>query len=512
MRKLLSVIFVLISLSAIVSTFWSCKGWLEDKSNVDSSLVRRLITDDFIRRPYHAAWDSAIVNYYANGGELLWLSARGTQRRHTLLKWLKQLNKHGVNPKRIGLEQIYSTERRLHTNDTLDAFRRNLDYARLEYLFTRSYLRYVCGMNYGFVNPAPIYNKLYEDTSMYPDTVPPPPDRKKKMFHLFVMSLQRPTCRFALSIIDSLKNNAERVFEKYQPRTEYYHMLQSELALQRQRHDASKVSCVKANLERARWKFRQPFGRKYVYVNTAAYMLKAVDMKRDTLFEMKVCCGSFKHKTPLMTSQLSYFELNPTWIVPPKIVHKEMIPAFARDSNFFDRNHLRVYNSLGHQLNARSIDWSKYANRGIPFKIKQDSGEGSDLGRIIFRFPNPFSVYLHDTPARRTFGHADRSVSHGCIRLERPLDLAYFLLDYPKEEKMDYIRLSIDQEAKTDFGKELVKTGQYKKRRFFGFSQRVPLFIDYRTLYLSAGGSLVYCYDHYGYDRPLLSALRHMKF
>jgi murein L,D-transpeptidase YcbB/YkuD len=57
-----------------------------------------------------------------------------------------------------------------------------------------------------------------------------------------------------------------------------------------------------------------------------------------------------------------------------------------------------------------------------------------------------------------------------------------------------------------------VKTGQYKKRRFFGFSQRVPLFIDYRTLYLSAGGSLVYCYDHYGYDRPLLSALRHMKF
>jgi murein L,D-transpeptidase YcbB/YkuD len=213
----------------------------------------------------------------------------------------------------------------------------------------------------------------------------------------------------------------------------------------------------------------------------------------------------------MLTSRLTYFELNPSWKIPPKIVRKEMIPAFVRDSNYFYRNSIRVFDRKGNELNSRRINWSKFLKSGIPFKLIQDSGERSDLGRIIFRFPNPFSVYLHDTSSHGTFGHEERGVSHGCIRLERPLDLAYFLLDYPDSLKMDRIRLATGKEPLTVGGQKMKENGQYNRRRFYGFNA-VPLFIDYRTVYLAANHTLVYCSDHYGYDKPLNKALKHLKY
>ena len=102
-------------------------------------------------------------------------------------------------------------------------------------------------------------------------------------------------------------------------------------------------------------------------------------------------------------------------------------------------------------------------------------------------------------------------MSHGCIRLERPLDLAYFLLNYPDSLKMDRIRLAIEREPLTEKGKMMKENGQTKPRRFYGF-KAIPLFIDYRTVYLAADHSLVYCDDHYGYDKPLNRALKHLKY
>jgi murein L,D-transpeptidase YcbB/YkuD len=510
MSKLHSSILFVISI-VVILFLGSCSNWkskIGEESLLDSVAIRHIISERFIHRPYYSAWDSAIVQYYSNDSELIWLSVAGRHRKKVLLHWLEQLDKHGVNPNSLGLKQIRQTEEKLRAVANDDNDLRNLFSARLEYLFTRSYLRYVCGMDFGFVNPAPIYNNLYEDLSAYSDTVAPPANRKKVMRRLFDIPLKYPTSRYALGTIDLLKKNVSEAFRRVQPITLYYQKLQIEL--QRVKSFRRKENCVRANLERSRWKYKQSLGRKYVYVNTAAYMLKAVDEDRDTLFEMNICCGSFKHKTPLIAARLNYFELNPNWVVPSKIVRKEMVPAFVRDSNYFARNNLQIYDKKGKRLNPRHINWSKYTN-GFPFNVKQDSGEGSDLGRIIFRFPNRYSVYLHDTSSRWLFKYNDRGVSHGCIRLERPLDLAYFLLGYPSDEKMDCIRLAIGRDAKTEKGKELFKESRYKNRRFYGFKQSVPLFIDYRTLYMGIDGSLTYCEDHYGYDEPLITALAHLK-
>lgn len=509
-KSLLPSIVLVFILLIMTFSFGSC-GIFKKGADVDSVFVRAVIAGAVSERHSSAARDSALLKYYEDGKPLIWVSPDGEQKRNIFISYLRNLTEHGVQPQLLGLNNIISALNNWKQSEPKASDHRNLLAARLEYLLSRAYLTYINGLYYGFIKPAPIYNNLYEDLGAYPDSVTPPADRKKKMFRLFITPLKRASVHFDEAMLTGASSNLQQTLKDAQPHTLYYTKLQEEL--RRSGRDKQKRACLIANLERARWQFRQPMGKKYVYVNTAAFMLKAVDMERDTLFEMKICCGSFEHKSPMLTSQLTYFELNPTWKIPPKIVKREMIPKFSKDSSFFYRNHIRVFDRKGNQLDSRHIDWSKYLKSGIPFRLIQDSGESSDLGRIIFRFPNPFSVYLHDTSSKGTFGHEERGVSHGCIRLERPLDLAYFLMGYPKQEKMDRLRLSIDREPLTEEGMKMKENGQYKRMRSYGFNA-VPLFIDYRTVYLAADAnhSLVYCDDHYGYDKPLNKALKHLKF
>ena len=264
--------------------------------------------------------------------------------------------------------------------------------------------------------------------------------------------------------------------------------------------------CLRVNMERARWQYVQEKGKKYVKANVAAFMLQAINEETDSVVEMRICCGEPKNKTPLLASKISYMEMNPYWHVPQNIIVKEMIPAYRRDSAYFSKNRLKVYDKEGLQLNPHDIKWSNY-KKGTPFVVKQDNKQGNSLGRIIFRFPNAFSVYLHDTPSRWTFTRANRAVSHGCVRLEKALDFAFFLLPERDEKLEDRIRLSMDIPPVTVFGKKLLNNENYKEMTNYSLKERVPLYLDYYTTYLSADGTLSYCDDVYKYDAPLLEAL-----
>lgn len=262
------------------------------------------------------------------------------------------------------------------------------------------------------------------------------------------------------------------------------------------------------NMERARWQYAREKGRKYIVANVAAFMLQAVNEEADSVLEMRICCGAAKTKTPLLASKINYMELNPYWNVPQTIIRKEMIPAYRRDSTYFSRNRLKVYDKEGVQLNPHEIDWSKY-KAGIPFSVKQDNRQGNSLGRIIFRFPNTFAVYLHDTPSRWAFTRSNRAVSHGCVRLEKALDFAFFLLKEPDEMLEDRIRLAMDIPAVTAEGKKLRRKENYKdlELKHYNLKERVPLFLDYQTIYMAPDGALSYCEDTYKFDAPLLEAL-----
>ena len=260
------------------------------------------------------------------------------------------------------------------------------------------------------------------------------------------------------------------------------------------------------NLERARWQYKPEKGSKYVIGNIAAFMLQAFNEEVDSILEMRICCGSVRNKTPLLYSKIYYMELNPYWNVPQNIIRKEIIPSYRRDTTYFTRNRMKVYDKNGNRVNPHDVKWAKYT-AGVPFTVKQDNKEGNSLGRIIFRFPNPYAAYLHDTPSRWAFNRSNRAVSHGCVRLERALDFAFFLLEKPDELLEDRIRIAMDIAPKSDEGKKLNRSEAYRELKHYSLKEAIPLFLDYQTMYLAADGKLSYCEDIYKYDDPLLEAL-----
>jgi len=261
------------------------------------------------------------------------------------------------------------------------------------------------------------------------------------------------------------------------------------------------------NMERMRWQKKMNKGSKYVMVNIATFTLRAVDEKADSVLNMKICCGSYENKTPLLASRIMYMQMNPYWNVPKSIVRKEIIPAYMKDPAYFEKHQMKVYDKEGNEVNPLSVEWTSYEGE-IPFSVKQEKGEGNSLGRLIFRFPNAFAVYLHDTPSRWAFMKSDRAVSHGCVRLEKPLDFAFFLLKKKDDKVMDKIRIAIDLPPKTEKGKKLVESPDFKPMKTFGLPETVPLFLDYYTVFMSQSGALSYCDDIYKFDKPLLKELR----
>lgn len=104
-------------------------------------------------------------------------------------------------------------------------------------------------------------------------------------------------------------------------------------------------------------------GQKYVIANVAAFMLQAINEETDSITEMRICVGSVKNKTPLLSSRIYYMELNPYWNVPQSIIRKEIIPTYRRDTTYFTRNRMKVYDKNGLQVNPHQVNWAKYAGK-----------------------------------------------------------------------------------------------------------------------------------------------------
>ena len=260
-----------------------------------------------------------------------------------------------------------------------------------------------------------------------------------------------------------------------------------------------------ANLERYRWKRQTALPEKYVEVNIAAFHLVAVEPGYPTL-KMNVCGGiPFKNQTPLLESAISYINLNPTWSVPRSIVEKEIYYLVKKNPDYFKKNNMQVTRN-GKRVNTDSIDWSQFNNpKTFPFSVRQDPGNGNALGRIKFMFSNPFSVYLHDTPSKNAFNYTMRGVSHGCVRIQKPMDFAFFCLANKDSLYYDRLRYSVDQAPLSKKGKEFLKQGKLTKLPdIVNLADFVPLFIDYFTVYaLPKERKLYFSDDVYGFDERI---------
>lgn len=435
------------------------------------------------------ASDYFLRNYYQQGGRLLWVDRQGVDRRaDTLLAYLRHVDKIGFSPNRFRVPQIEADLQRMrHLQfDTLHTASRVV--ARLEYNLTKSYLRYVTGQRFGYVNPRVLLNRIdLVDTARI----------SLGYRTLFDVGMDTPNRAFYQRALAKVEADSVAVFlHDVQPVDSLYRRFAQ--MLQTTPPQTPAYSRIMANMERRRWRtHRHPQTcPKYVMVNVPAFMLTAVD--GETTMQMRVGLGAVSTKTPLLVSDISRMDLNPQWIIPRSIIRNSVVRHIG-DSAYFARNHYIVRE----RSTGKTVSWPHFTSDMLlspAYSVVQKGGEGNSLGRIVFRFPNSFSVYLHDTSSRGFFRRAVRAVSHGCVRVERPYDLAVFLLadkDPSVKAKIQYsmtAMLARDGEAQADTLKRRMVI------RSKSLDPVVPLFITYYTLYPDPQGHMCEYADIYGYD------------
>lgn len=244
-----------------------------------------------------------------------------------------------------------------------------------------------------------------------------------------------------------------------------------------------RVAEIIVNMERWRWLPRD-LGSAYVMVNIPEYMVRIVDDGR-VIHETRVVVGKPDTPTPLLTHDMEYVVVNPSWNVPVSIARKEMLPNLQRDPYYLQRQGITIERN-GRAVDPGSVNWQ--AGLG-GYSFRQPPGERNALGRIKFMFPNQHSVYLHDTPSRTLFANDRRAYSHGCVRVQDPLSFGevIFSLGMPNdgwtEEKIGKM-----------FG------GQ---ERYINLKRRIPVHIAYFTAYVDGAGRLVTRPDIYGIDEKM---------
>ena len=242
-------------------------------------------------------------------------------------------------------------------------------------------------------------------------------------------------------------------------------------ALSRERQ----IQTVIVNMERWRW-YPRDLGAAHVEVNQPDFTLKVMHDGK-AVWTTRVVIGKPSMPTPLLSETMKYITINPTWHVPPSIVHNEYLPALAQDPTVLSRMGLRVHYNGG------------------DVEITMPPGDNNALGRIRFNFPNRFLVYQHDTPDKHMFGHEVRAYSHGCMRVQDPGKYAEVLLNLAHPEE--------------HWTAERIK-------RMFGNSEQdlqiqpVPIWVHltYQTAFVDDAGKLQLRRDIYGLDARLLAALR----
>ena len=447
---------------------------------------------------------SKVRNYYREGGRLLWIDPIGVDSRgDTLLDVLsKKLPAMGFNSHVFRIGQISQDLERMRTLDFDDTNTINKVAARLEYNLTSAYMRYVAGQRFGFVNPSYVLNH-YEALEV--DTT----GQVKSYRQLFDVDMEHADKTFLRTAVqwitpDSLGSHLRQVETKGELYARLQQILSTASGNQRQR--------IIVNMERCRWreKLQPEPGQKYVIVNVSAYHLWAVSP--DTVIEMRAACGAKRTKTPLLSSRITHMEVNPQWVIPMSIISND-IARHAGDSSYFARHRYYIAErKTGKHLSPKAVTSGMLLSG--KYRVAQEGGEGNSLGRIIFRFPNNFSVFLHDTSSPGVFQRDNRGVSHGCVRVQHPFDLAVFMMENdPDPELLDKLRISMGMTPETDWGRDqldqldpAVKTPQLV--RSINVTPRVPIIITYYTMFQTPDGSLQTYPDVYGYDGALGEALK----
>ncbi len=244
---------------------------------------------------------------------------------------------------------------------------------------------------------------------------------------------------------------------------------------------------IRANMERCRW-LSTELPNEYIVVNIPDYTL--THFKNDkVVYNETVIVGKQLNQTPVFQAMITNVEFNPYWTVPRSIAVKELLPSLKKDPDYLKKHNMFLFD--GEKEIATPASFEGYSDSYFPFTIKEKPGPQNSLGQVKFSFPNPYSIYMHDTPAKYLFDNDIRSFSHGCIRLHNPIKFADHLLS-PQgvtEKQIDGIVQSADNYV-------------------MALETKMPIMISYFTCYAKKGDSRMYFfYDVYESDKKIIDAL-----
>ena len=251
-----------------------------------------------------------------------------------------------------------------------------------------------------------------------------------------------------------------------------------------------RLRSVVVAMERLRWMGSRPRGARHIWVNLPEYVARVMDGGKAT-FRTRVVVGKVGADTesPEFSEVMEFMVVNPTWSVPRSITVKEYLPMMQRNANA--QGQLQVIDRAGRVVPRSAINFAAYNTRNFPFALRQPPSDDNALGKVKFMFPNPYNIYLHDTPSKSLFDKEVRAFSHGCIRVAAPFDLAYTLLapqtDDPKGVFKSYLK----------GGREKV----------LALTAPIPVHLVYFTAWPTEQGKIGYLADIYGRDAAIYRAL-----
>jgi L,D-transpeptidase YcbB len=475
--------------------------------------------------------------YQSNGLQPFWIeNGKPSQRALDIISVLEDAKNHGLDPNSYFLDGIVQ-----YTNSTDAA-----DLVRLDFLLSLGMMRYVADQREGRIIPREIDPVLFEsasdeevdwvtlreaafgatDMKAFLEQQAPPflqyHQLQKKMTEYRALAANggwpsiaagetlKPgmddprikdvrqrlatTGELTAGNMDStlFDPELEEAVKHFQKR----HNLNVDGAIGKQTLSAMNITVeerltqINVNMERYRWLNRNIKERRVV-VNIASFEAFAGEAGKIDL-SMPVVVGKRHHETPVFSDTIKYIVFNPYWTLPPSIARNETLPKLKKDPLYLQKHDMRIYQGWGDdskELDPTKIDWSKVTKKEMnQYKIRQDPGPKNALGTLKIIFPNKYDVYLHDTPSQALFKKEKRAFSHGCIRMDRPVEMASWVLG-GEEKGWGVERIQ-----------EIIKS---RKRQVAVLEKPLPVHILYRTTYVDANNTINFFEDVYGRDKIL---------
>ena len=246
-----------------------------------------------------------------------------------------------------------------------------------------------------------------------------------------------------------------------------------------------RIRQVIINMERWRW-IPQSFERNYLIVNIPEFKLRVYENGQEKM-SMKVIVGKELNSTPIFSDVMEHIVLSPYWNIPPGILKEEIAPKAASNPGWLEAMDMEVITRDGSSpVDPSSVDWSAAGTNDFPYIVRRRPGPKNDLGDVKFMFPNSMNIYLHDTPASQLFSQSKRDFSHGCVRVERPIELATYLLrntGWDKSKIMNQIST--------------------RQEKYVPMKEKLPVYLVYFTAAADENGKVKFYDDVYGHDKKL---------